>query len=63
MQLKSDIEAIFSIRYKTRDLRIYMGYSRVEIAAAARQWPMKLYLYTAIGLQQSRCYEIGSPVG
>jgi len=41
----------------------HLDYSRVEIAAAARQWPMKLYEYTANGLQRSRCCEIGSPEG
>ncbi len=40
-----------------------LDYLRVKIAAAARQWPMKLYLNTANGLQRSRCSEIGSPVG
>ena len=38
-----------------------LDYLRVEIAAAARQRPMKLYLYTANGLQRSRCSEIDSP--
>jgi hypothetical protein len=40
-----------------------LSYSRVEIAAAARQWLMKLYLNTANGLQRCRCSDISSPVG
>jgi hypothetical protein len=42
---------------------INLDYSRAKIAAAAREWPMKLYFYTANGLQRSRCSEIGSPEG
>jgi len=41
----------------------YMSYSRVEVAVDARRRPMKLWSSTAIGPQQSRCSEIGSPEG
>jgi hypothetical protein len=41
----------------------FLDYSRAKIAAEARKWPMKLYLYTVNGLQRSRCSEIGSPEG
>jgi len=40
-----------------------LDYSRVEVAVDARRRPMKLWLSTAIGPQQSRCSEIGSPKG
>ena len=40
-----------------------MDHSRPKIAAAARQWPMKLYEYTANGPQRSRYGEISSPEG
>jgi len=41
----------------------YLCYSRVEVAGDARRRHMKLWSSTAIGPQQSRCSEIGSPVG
>ncbi len=40
-----------------------MDYSRVEVAAKARQWPTKLQLSTASGLQRRLCSEIDSPEG
>ncbi len=40
-----------------------LDYSRVEVAVYARRRPMKLWFATAIGPQQSRCSEIGSPEG
>ena len=38
-----------------------LDYSRVEVAVDARRRLMKLWFSTAIGPQQSRCSEIGSP--
>ena len=46
-----------------RDFLIHLDYSRVEVAVDARRRPMKLWFTTAIGPQQSRCSEIGSPKG
>ncbi|MGD2246537.1 MAG: hypothetical protein PVI11_08330 [Candidatus Aminicenantes bacterium] len=40
-----------------------LDYSRVEVAVDARRRSMKLWSSTAIGPQQSRCSEIGSPEG
>ena len=40
-----------------------MGYSRVKISTATKKLPLKLYFYTAKGLQCSRCSKIGSPAG
>jgi len=40
-----------------------LDYSRVEVAVGARRRAMKLWSSTAIGPQQSRCSEIGSPEG
>ncbi len=40
-----------------------LDYSRIEVAVDARRRPMKLWSSTAIGPQQSRCSEIGSPKG
>jgi hypothetical protein len=42
---------------------INLDYSRVEVAVGVRRRAMKLWSSTAIGPQQSRCSEIGSPEG
>jgi len=42
---------------------MHLDYSRVEVAVDARRRPMKLWSSTAIGPQQGRCSEIGSPKG
>ena len=49
-----DFWSIYSFTY---------NYSRVKIAGDARRRPMKLWLSTANGLQQSRSGEIDSPEG
>ncbi len=58
------------IRYFLQEVSAYfmnnsgfMDCSRVEVAVDARRRAMKLWSSTAIGPQQSRCSEIGSPEG
>jgi len=40
-----------------------LDYLQAEVAVATRKWSMKLYKYTANGIQRSRCSEIGLPRG
>ena len=42
---------------------MFLDYLHVKIGVAARKQPMKLYLYTAYGLQRSRCCKIELPEG